>query len=446
MNSIESRRIHVDELSSHMPLKDKIYHAQEKIKEFLTWCEKDFYSNSNKRKEVLVSFSGGKDSTVLLDLILKVHKKMKSKIILVPAYAMEITFPETIRFINQTVENYKEKYDCLTNALLVRPIKPWSQILHTKGFPIYSKQISVMINRLKRLNKKTGLSKWAFGIADSARFKLSKKRVFLLDDDMTFYFDENNAKVQYDFSEKCCDFVKGGLKHDKRPSFVGTMASESLLRKKSWIKNGCNVFTKNHPMSRPLSLWTNNDVWEYIKKNNIEVNPAYDYNRETHNIDKLRFSRLGCTACPFGSSLEDLVHKKMLKDNEKISNNTKYWNRFEKLYVYNKPLYISQVVKTGIMYILMDMDVKIRNDPDYMEKYNKRRKEIDEWNKNFKKNFLKVLVRLENYKNRKENWHYTNDEINKALAHYGEELLNAEDKKFIKQYRKEIKSVKKTIN
>lgn len=438
-----NRRIHIDEISKLMPLKDKITHAESKIEEFLIWCEKELYLNekNNLNKEVLISFSGGKDSTVLFDLVVKVHKKINSNLYIVPAYAIEITFPETIKFIKKVVSKYQENYPFIKDPFFVKPKKAWVDILNTKGYPIFSKQISVSINRLKRLNQKTGLAKWAFGIEDSARFKLSKNRLFLLDDDMTFFIDENNKKIKYDFSEKCCDYVKGGLKHEKRPSFVGTMANESLLRKKSWIKTGCNVFNKHHPMSKPLSLWNSKDVWSYIKNYDLNVNPAYDYNKENHNIDDLRFSRLGCTACPLGSSIEEIAHRKiLLKNNQDINemSDRKYWNRFEKLYEYNQSLYISQVNKTNIRYILMDMDIRIRNDREYMELYSLRRKEIEKWYSNFKKNFLKVLINLEFYKNRKVDWFYSNDEINKALDHYGESLLTNKDIEFINKLRKKL--------
>ncbi|MDE7099609.1 MAG: phosphoadenosine phosphosulfate reductase family protein, partial [Malacoplasma sp.] len=92
-----NRKEHLDELISFMPYQDKVEWAKNRIEEFLKWCEE------NKFEEVTVSFSGGKDSTVLLDLVLKVHKKIKSKIYLVPAYAIEITFPSTIKFIKDTV-------------------------------------------------------------------------------------------------------------------------------------------------------------------------------------------------------------------------------------------------------------------------------------------------------------------------------------------------------
>ncbi|MCF0218124.1 MAG: phosphoadenosine phosphosulfate reductase family protein [Malacoplasma sp.] len=430
-----NRKSHYYEIINHMPLGDKIYYSKQKIKEFLIYCEKEFYKSETDKtkKEILISFSGGKDSTVLFDLVIKVHKEIKSKIYLIPAYAMEITFPETIKFIKNTISKYQAKCKYLKNLLLVPPKEAWSKILKNRGYPIFSKQISVMINRVKRSNTPSGITRWIFGIKESARFRLAKNRLFLLDDDMTYYLDENNNRIQYIISEKCCDYVKGGLKHDKRPSFTGVMASESLLRKKSWLKNGCNIYSKNHLTSRPLSIWTNNNVWEYIKKFKLEVNVAYGYDPKNHNVDNLLFTRLGCSACPFGSQMEEAIHERILKNG--LVDTKKYWNRFEKLYEYNPMLYQTQVMNTKIFYILIDMNIKIRNDQKYMQIYYERRKRIDEWYKDFRTNLIKVMIRIESNPHNKQKWKYKIEEFNKALAYFNEPKTNYHE---IKALRKKI--------
>lgn len=433
--SQDIRKNHYQELVDHMPLKDKVYWAKQKIEEFLKYCEKQ------KENEVLVSFSGGKDSTVLFDLVFDVHQKIQSKVYLVPAYAIEITFPSTIKFIKEITAYYQQKSAFIKDPYFVKPKKAWIDILHTKGFPIYSKQISVMLNRLKNSKTKNTLTKIAFGIEPSARYKLSYHRLFLLDWNMTHYFNEKNERVDYFFSEKCCDYVKGGLKHEKRPSFVGTMANESLLRKQSWIRNGCNIYDKSHPMSRPLSIWNSNDVWDYIKNKKLKINDAYGYDEKTHNIDKLRFSRLGCTSCPLGTSIEEIVANKFSKD-DKLATEYKHRNRFEKLYEYAPSLYQSQVWKTEMYRIIADMKVKIRNDGKYMEFYYKRQKEIEEWYKDIKTNLLKVMIQIEMSDNN-SGWSYDIQDFNKALKHYNiDHQTNAKE---IKELRKIVKNEKHEI-
>lgn len=416
------RIAHYDELINHMNLKDKITYSKSKIKEFLFFCL------DQGKNEFLVSFSGGKDSTLLLNLIVETIKENADdfkNVSIVPAYAMEITFPETIKFIKETINELQKQYSFVKNLLLVPPKKPWKDILNIYGFPIFSKQISVQLNRIKYACSHTGIIDWSLGIKKSAKFALSKKRLFLLDKDMNFYIDENGNKQHYYFSEKCCDYVKGGLKHDKRPAFIGTMASESTLRKTSWINFGCNILNNKELKSRPLSIWNADNVWEYYKKTKSKINPCYQFDGEKPRL----FNRLGCSACPFGSHLE-----KHLKDNYNIK------NRFEKLKEFNENLYISQVKKTGMEYILMDMNVEIQNDDIYMEKLKNRREQIKKWYINFRQNLFKIMIQIENGKRQKTKWEFTNDEFGKALEHFGENKeLTQEDKQYIYIYRKNLK-------
>ncbi|MEG0992027.1 MAG: phosphoadenosine phosphosulfate reductase family protein [Malacoplasma sp.] len=450
----EQRKSHFVELTAHMPFSDKIIYSKNKIEEFLNWCKENEY------KEVSISFSGGKDSTVLFDLLIKVHKSIKSKIYIIPVYAMEITFPSTLKFIRDIIISHQAKNKYIKDLELFAPKLPWNKILHEKGFPIFSKQISVILNRLKRTNSKTGLSRWAFAMSQSSRFVVSKYRLFLLDERFIQKWNEiDGLNFNHFFSEKCCDFVKGKLKHDIRPSFVGTLALESEFRKRSWINGGCNILNKTKPLSRPLSIWTENDVWKYIKVNKLAINKAYNFD---HNISideqKLHFKRLGCTSCPFGSHIEELKYKrsvyfksnlkddiennstdKFVKFNEIILTNyelpkeQELWNRYEFLKEYYPSIYQGQIHSTRIYRILIDMNITIKNDPHYMEMYKKRRLQINEWYDDIFYNFLNILMQIESHSNKKE-VEYTVEEINRALEHF--KIDEKIDSKFLKDYRK----------
>jgi 3'-phosphoadenosine 5'-phosphosulfate sulfotransferase (PAPS reductase)/FAD synthetase len=87
-------------------------------------------------------------------------------------------------------------------------------------------------------------------------------------------------------------------KNGKRP-FIGTMAGESMLRKQSYIRHGCNM--SNGKQSRPMMFWTEDDIWEYIRINNIPYSKIYDMGEK----------RTGCMFCMFGVHMEksDLFHK-----------------------------------------------------------------------------------------------------------------------------------------
>ena len=49
-----------------------------------------------------------------------------------------------------------------------------------------------------------------------------------------------------------------------RQPITGTMAYESRNRRFSYLKTGCNTF-RGRAMSRPLSFWLEEDIWNYIK-------------------------------------------------------------------------------------------------------------------------------------------------------------------------------------
>ena len=56
----------------------------------------------------------------------------------------------------------------------------------------------------------------------------------------------------------------------KKP-IIGVMASESELRRLSWLRNGCNAYESKNPRSQPMAFWTEQDVLEYIVKYNVPM-------------------------------------------------------------------------------------------------------------------------------------------------------------------------------
>lgn len=438
------RLAHFDEFKKSFKFNDKVSYTKRIIKDFFFEVD-NIHKSSDKKEEkleFLICFSGGKDSTVLLDLVIKTFKEikdsLKTKVIrLTPAYAYEITFPETKKFIESIAQKYKDENDFVNELLYKKPKLAWYDVLNKKGYPIFSKQLSVILNRIKNVKSKNGLTRWIFKI-DTTRYGLSKKRLFLLDDNIKnfptskenkliddYYFNidhllnKNYENFNNYYSEKCCNYIKGGLKNIKLPSFVGVTAFESQLRKQSWVKFGCNIINPKKQISRPLSIWCETDIWKYIIKNKIKINPKYgfddiqevDYTNDCQiirTIENLSYKRLGCISCPYGSHLE------------------KNKNRFEILYEQSKLLYESQVIKNGMYKVLIDMDIKIRNDEKYMILYEERRKQIDLYNKNIHKNIFDIIAQIENhnnyknYKNRTKNpsWSYTFDEIKMILDNY----------------------------
>lgn len=85
--------------------------------------------------------------------------------------------------------------------------------------------------------------------------------------------------------------------------FVGLMASDSQQRKLNYFRTKCNSFG-NHLMSRPLSIWLEEDIWNYINKFKLPYSQIY----------KTGMKRTGCMFCMFGIHLEENNRFEIMKE------------------------------------------------------------------------------------------------------------------------------------
>lgn len=217
-----------------LPLEAKIAMTLRRIRE---WYE---YWDGN----VYVSFSGGKDSTVLLHLVRQYYPG-------VPAVFSDtgLEFPEIREFVKT-----------VPNVTWLRPAMTFKKVIEKHGYPVISKEQAQWIERARRGDPQVIREK-LYGIrSDGSRSRFCTsaewRRLF-------------NAPFR--ISAECCnEMKKKPLKkyaHETgRVPIIGTMASESKLREKNWLKTGCNAFEAKRPVSMPMSFWLEKDVWEYLRK------------------------------------------------------------------------------------------------------------------------------------------------------------------------------------
>ena len=113
-------------------------------------------------------------------------------------------------------------------------------------------------------------------------------------------------------SNRCCFVMKKSplgiyqRKNHVKP-FIGTMASESSIRKQAWIRHGCNAFDSKKPTSQPLSFWTEQDVLKYINLFQLDYSSVYgDIVIDDNGVYSTRgVERTGCIFCLFGMHLEE---------------------------------------------------------------------------------------------------------------------------------------------
>ena len=283
-----------------LPLEAKIIMTQQRIRQWYEYWDGLVY----------VSFSGGKDSTVLKHIVDGMYDD-------IPALFVNtgLEYPEIQKFAMSQ-----------KNVVTVRPAMRFDEVVKQYGYPVISKEIAHIVygakhskgsGKTKEIRQKQLRGELLDKEGNPSRYNCAKWG-FLLD-------------APFEIHDACCAVMKKlpakqYAKATGRKQIVGSLACESKLREQSWIKNGCNAFESSNPRSAPLSFWTEQDILHYIKKYNvpycsvygdIQVKPPESAEPGQMNIidmlecyepdDVLETTgcdRTGCIFCMFGCHLE----------------------------------------------------------------------------------------------------------------------------------------------
>lgn len=273
-----------------LPLEVKIHMSQIRIRE---WYE--YWGG-----QVYVSFSGGKDSTVLLHLVRSVYPH-------VPAVFLDtgLEYPEIRNFVKQT-----------ENVIWLKPQKHFKQVIEEYGYPVISKEYAQWIYE-SRHGKTQKMKDRAFKISEKWRNKL--------------------VNAPFKISHLCCDYLKKNpVKRFEKESglrpYLGDMAWESYRRTRMYLRYGCNAFECNRPISRPLGFWTDDDIWSYICQLKVPHSPIYD----------MGYERTGCMFCGFGVHMQEQP------------------NRFQLMAITHPRLYYYCMDKLGLREVLQYLGIPYR--------------------------------------------------------------------------------------
>lgn len=247
-----------------LPLDEKIAIAQKAIREFVEHFSVD---------GVYISFSGGKDSTVLIHLCRQLYPD------LVGLYSdTGLEFPE--------IRDFVQTFD---NITIVTPKMHHREMLKKCGYPVVSKEQAEWIYRIRGGTSGAAIQKAFYGYntdGTPTRFKLSEQWKYLLN-------------APFNIGSGCCKEMKMKpiaeyVKQTKRVPIIGTTASESALRAQKFLQNGFCVMEGKKAQCTPMSIWTDDDVWEYIHRFNLPYCKIYD----------MGYDRTGCVFCMFGAHLD----------------------------------------------------------------------------------------------------------------------------------------------
>lgn len=263
-----------------LPLKLKIELSKNRIKQFYEHFDGKVY----------VSFSGGKDSTVLLHLVRSLYSE-------VPAVFVDtgLEYPE--------VRNFVKSFD---NVITLRPEMPFNKVITEYGYPVISKEVAQFVEDNRK--NPNGYTAQKFDPNSDyvkkygSRFCLAKWN----------YLKDSDIKI----SSQCCRIMKKtpAKKFEKESGlkpFIATMAAESNLRKQEYIKKGCNSFESKRPASTPLGFWTEQDILQYLVENNLPYCSVYGEIKQDKNgkYYTTGAKRTGCMFCMFGVHNEKSPNK-----------------------------------------------------------------------------------------------------------------------------------------
>lgn len=275
-----------------LPLDMKIVRTQQRIRE---WVE--YYGENG----VYVSFSGGKDSTVLLDIVRKMYPEIEAVFV-----NTGLEYPE--------IQSFVKSFD---NVTILRPKMRFDEVIRKYGYPFIGKEVAECISQGKKALQ-TG--KYPYRLARLQGKALDK------DGNKSIFNKEKYEpllRIDFNISHYCCNVMKKKPVHDysktsSKVPITAQTAGESRLRTEQWLRNGCNGFNMKSPISNPMSFWTEQDILSYIKQNKLSIASVYGDivygEKDGEQYDNLicdcgsklcttGCDRTGCIFCGFGAHL-----------------------------------------------------------------------------------------------------------------------------------------------
>ena len=294
-----------------LPLYRKIALTQNRI---IEW--KAFFQG-----EVAVSFSGGKDSTVLLHLARTMFPEMKAAYI-----DTGLEYPEIRRFATS-----------FENVDVIRPKMRFDKVVSEYGYPLISKEVAEAIFYSRRIvpksepglapisRRRTLMDQWTSDVGSVARGDRTvvRKQLELLGERPEIGGDGVKKSIfnkkkwlplaqlaPFRISHKCCGVMKKSPAHSYQTKsgkkfMTATLAEESRVRALAWLRVGCNSFNPKRYTSTPMAFWTEQDVLRYLVEYDVPIAEPYGSIEEVNgHLQCTGCQRTGCVFCAFGLHLD----------------------------------------------------------------------------------------------------------------------------------------------
>lgn len=206
------------------------WELEEKIK----WSKRKLLTELKKSMKPVIAFSGGKSSEVVLHLALSFNSVQNIEVIY---NETGVSYPETTPFVKRLAEEWD------FNLTITEPRKTFFECVEEYGWPE------------PRHKKKPRCCYW---------LKKEPVKRFMYENKADLIVTGEQASESY----------------NRRLVFL--QYGESFPYKK-WSKDDHEIWK-----AIPLAIWQDGDVWDYLKREDLPVNPVY----EKRGID-----RTGCWTC-----------------------------------------------------------------------------------------------------------------------------------------------------
>lgn len=228
-----------------------------------------------------LSFSGGKDSTILhylIDIALPDNN--------IPRVFINtgIEYSDIVSFVKELAEQDKR-------IVIISPKVSIKQMLDKYGYPFKSKEHSCKIGLYKNGSRSISVMNYKNrAYQDNSKYQCPKKLLYQ-------YRDEHNLKI----SDQCCyklkkEPVKKWAKQNNKTITITGMRKEEGGQRENMI--GCIITKKSKVVKfHPLLVVDEEFENKFIEDNNIKLCRLY--------YEPFNFKRTGCKGCPFALELQN---------------------------------------------------------------------------------------------------------------------------------------------
>lgn len=315
------------------PIEEKMAHAAVKFIQYYLHFQGQVY----------LAFSGGKDSQTLNWIIREIFNGRWKKYIEFEIFVFcnenglnydEINYHTIIEnkiwglpprvFCDTGLEfpELRKHVKTFPGTVWIRPKRKFPDVIKNIGVAVGSKQIAMQLRRLKEYTKNPSKKNAATRKLYETGIRRDGKKSKHLG---LSPFWKRMLNSPFNVSDQCCDIFKKEPwdryeRETGRKGISGSTVYESSVRRMSYMQTGCNTFEKGKELCRPISIFSEEDIWQIAQENAITFCSVY-YDREVKVPDGSGGDfvitlpgekRTGCMFCLFG------IHKESKKSLNRI--------------------------------------------------------------------------------------------------------------------------------